>query len=138
MNRRSLVATIVFASISLAPVGRHVVADEQPLAGFSAESSRAERQWEEKMKAIPDPDNIRAYMKQLSARPHHVGSPYDKENADWILAKFKEFGFDAHIETFDVLLPTPKERAGRASNAKASGLQNQYSPPSWKSPSSRP
>jgi N-acetylated-alpha-linked acidic dipeptidase len=110
MNRRSLVATIVFASISLAPVGRHVVADEQPLAGFSAESSRAERQWEEKMKAIPDPDKIRAYMKQLSARPHHVGSPYDKENADWLLKKFQEFGLDAHIETFDVLMPTPKER----------------------------
>ena len=111
MNRRSLVATIVFASISLAPVGKHVVADEQPLAGFSAESSRAERQWEEKMKAIPDPDKVRAYMKQLSARPHHVGSKYDKENADWLLAKFKEFGLDAHIETFDVLMPTPKERA---------------------------
>jgi N-acetylated-alpha-linked acidic dipeptidase len=111
MNRRSLVATIVFASISVAPAGTHVVADEQPLAGYSAESSRAERQWEEKMKAIPDPDKVRAYMKQLSARPHHVGSKYDKENADWLLAKFKEFGLDAHIETFDVLMPTPKERA---------------------------
>ena len=111
MNRRSLVATIVFASISLAPVGRHVVADEQPLAGFSAESSRAERQWEEKMKAIPDPDKIRGYVERMSLRPHHVGSPYDKDNAEWLLAKFKEFGLDAHIESFDVLFPTPKERA---------------------------
>jgi N-acetylated-alpha-linked acidic dipeptidase len=49
-------------------------------------------------------------MQRLSARPHHVGSPYDKENADWILARFKEWGFDAHIETFDVLFPTPKVR----------------------------
>ena len=88
----------------------HVTADEQPLAGYSAESSRAERQWEEKMKAIPDPDKIRGYMQRLSARPHHVGSPYDKDNAEWLLAKFKEFGLDAHIETFDVLMPTPKER----------------------------
>jgi N-acetylated-alpha-linked acidic dipeptidase len=45
-----------------------------------------------------------------SARPHHVGSPYDKDNAEWLLAKFKEFGFDAHIESFSVLFPTPKER----------------------------
>jgi len=111
MNRRSLVATIVFACISLAPIGTHVVADEQPLAGYSAESSRTERQWEEKMKAIPEPDKIRGYMEHLAARPHHVGSKYDKENADWLLAKFKEFGLDAHIETFDVLMPTPKERA---------------------------
>ncbi len=50
-------------------------------------------------------------MKRLSARPHHVGSPYDKENAEWIAAKFKEFGWDTHIEQFDVLFPTPLERA---------------------------
>ena len=49
-------------------------------------------------------------MQRLSARPHHVGSPYDKDNAEWILSKFKEWGLDAHIETFDVLFPTPKER----------------------------
>ncbi len=110
MNRRSLLATIVFAGISLAPAGTHVVADEQPLAGYSAESSRAERQWEEKMKAIPDPEKIRGYLQRMSLRPHHVGSPYDKDNAEWLLAKFKEFGLDAHIESFDVLMPTPKER----------------------------
>jgi N-acetylated-alpha-linked acidic dipeptidase len=39
-----------------------------------------------------------------------VGSPYDKDNADWIASKFKEFGLDTHIEQFDVLFPTPKER----------------------------
>jgi N-acetylated-alpha-linked acidic dipeptidase len=49
-------------------------------------------------------------MKRLSARPHHVGSPYDKENAEWILARFKEWGWDAHMENFYVLFPTPKER----------------------------
>src|SRR5260370_6160687 len=50
-------------------------------------------------------------MQRLSARPHHVGSPYDKDNAEWILSKFKEWGLDAQIETFDVLFPTPKERS---------------------------
>jgi N-acetylated-alpha-linked acidic dipeptidase len=49
-------------------------------------------------------------MRRLSARPHHVGSPYDKDNAEWILAHFKEWGLDAHIERFDVLFPTPKIR----------------------------
>ena len=49
-------------------------------------------------------------MERLAAHPHHVGSPYDKDNADWIAAKFKEFGLDTHIEQFDVLYPTPKER----------------------------
>ena len=55
-------------------------------------------------------ENLRENMRRMSARPHHVGSPYDKDNAEWILSKFKEWGFDAHIETFQVLFPTPKER----------------------------
>jgi N-acetylated-alpha-linked acidic dipeptidase len=85
-------------------------ASEPVLSGFSDSASRAERGWEARFQAIPDPVNLRAYMKRLSARPHHVGSPYDKDNAEWILSKFKEWGLDAHIETFEVLFPTPKER----------------------------
>jgi len=111
MNRRVIIAVVLFAGLSLAPIGTNVVADEQPLFGYSTESSRTERQWEEKLRAIPSPDNLRAYMQRLSARPHNVGSPYDKDNAEWIAAKFKEFGLDTHIESFDVLYPTPKERA---------------------------
>src|SRR5258705_1733942 len=110
MNRRSIIAGIVFAAVSLAPLGSRVTADEQTLYGYSADSSRDERQWEEKFRGIPSPENLRSFMQHLPARPHNVGSPYDKENAEWILAKFKEFGLDAHIEQFDVLYPTPKER----------------------------
>src|SRR6267154_575376 len=66
MNRTAAIASILFVGISLAPVGNHVAADEQPLFGYSAESSRAERQWEEKLRAIPIPDNLRAYMQKLS------------------------------------------------------------------------
>jgi len=57
-----------------------------------------------------DPAKIRENMRQLTARPHHVGSAYDKENAEWMLARFREWGWEAEIETFDVLFPTPKER----------------------------
>ena len=110
MNRSVALASLLFAGLSLAPFGSHIVADEQPLFGYSAESSRTERQWEEKLRAIPSPDNLRSYMQRLSARPHNVGSPYDKDNAEWIASKFNEFGLDTHIEQFDVLFPTPKER----------------------------
>src|SRR2546426_2294247 len=80
------------------------------LRGYSADAAKAEREWETKFRAIPSPDSLREYMRHLAARPHHVGSPYDKANAEWILAKFKSFGLDAQIETFDVLFPTPRER----------------------------
>jgi N-acetylated-alpha-linked acidic dipeptidase len=109
MNRNAT-AGIFLLAISLAAAGGYVVADEAPLAGYSAESSRAERDWEQRFRSMPDPTNLRAYMQRLSARPHNVGSPYDKDNAEWILAKFKEFGLDAHIESFNVLFPTPKDR----------------------------
>ena len=82
----------------------------QPLNGYSAATSRTQRDWETKFRTVPEPQNLRDYMQRLSARPHHVGSPYDKDNAEWMLAKFKEWGLEANIETFDVLFPTPKER----------------------------
>src|SRR5439155_1627995 len=81
------------------------------LRGFSARATRDERDWEAKLQAIPSSDSMRSYMRSLSARPHHVGSPYDKANAEWLLAQFKEWGWQAQIETFDVLFPTPRERA---------------------------
>jgi N-acetylated-alpha-linked acidic dipeptidase len=84
--------------------------NDQPLNGYSAASSRSQRDWETRFRAVPEPQKLRDYMQRLSARPHHVGSPYDKDNAEWMLTKFKEWGLDANIETFDVLFPTPKAR----------------------------
>jgi N-acetylated-alpha-linked acidic dipeptidase len=80
------------------------------MLGYSAQSAVLQGQWERKFKDGISAANIRENMRRLSARPHHVGSPYDKDNAEWILSKFKEWGFDAKIETFDVLFPTPKIR----------------------------
>ncbi len=97
--RSLLLAGFVLGIVSLLPLKSRVTADDAPFYGYSADSSRTERQWEEKMRAIPDPKNLRSYMERLTARPHNVGSPYDKDNAEWLLAKFQEFGFDAHIET---------------------------------------
>ncbi len=55
-------------------------------------------------------DNLRNWMKRLSARPHHVGSAYGKENAEFMAAQFKSWGYETEIETFHVLFPTPKTR----------------------------
>jgi N-acetylated-alpha-linked acidic dipeptidase len=72
--------------------------------------SPAKKAWDDTLRTLPQSANIKSYAQRLSARPHHVGSPYDKDNAEWILAKFREWGWDAAIERFDVLFPTPKER----------------------------
>ena len=82
----------------------------QSLLGYTTRSAGTERELEKKFQDAVVASNIRENMRRLSARPHNVGSAYDKDNAEWILARFKEWGFDAHIENFDVLFPTPKER----------------------------
>ncbi len=58
-------------------------AEEPPgLNGYSSAAARVEREWETKFRAIPSSERLRESMKLLSARPHHVGSPYDKQNAE--------------------------------------------------------
>jgi len=102
---------IVFGLAAAALLVAATPAPQPTLLGFSDSSSKTERDWEEKFKAIPQPANMRSEMQRLTAHPHHVGSPYDKDNAEWILAQMKSYGLDAHIETFSVLFPTPIERA---------------------------
>jgi N-acetylated-alpha-linked acidic dipeptidase len=106
MRRMAITGILFVCLFGLVSTG----AEDEPLQGFTRGSSGTEREWEAKFRAIPSPDNQREYMRRLSARPHHVGSAYDKENAEWIFSKFKEWGWDAKIETFTVLFPTPKER----------------------------
>jgi N-acetylated-alpha-linked acidic dipeptidase len=84
--------------------------EKKSLQGFTAATSAGERTWEQKFRAIPDPQLMRGYMQRLSARPHNVGSPYDKQNAEWILSQFQQWGWQAQIETFNVLFPTPQQR----------------------------
>jgi len=55
-------------------------------------------------------DSLRSWMKTISARPHHAGSAYGKENAEFIAARFREWGFATTIERYDVLFPVPVSR----------------------------
>jgi N-acetylated-alpha-linked acidic dipeptidase len=107
--KRILRATALVAGIVMTVASSGSTGDKASLDGYTTDDSQTERQWEAKFRSLPSPEKQKEYMRRLSARPHHVGSPYDKDNAEWILARFKEWGLDAHIETFDVLFPTPKE-----------------------------
>src|SRR5208283_2979378 len=103
--RTHLACLALLWSAVLAPA-----ADAPALRGYGTAAARTEHDWEVMFRAIPSAQNLHDYMQRLSAHPHHVGSPYDKDNAEWILTKFKEWGFEAKIETFDVLFPTPRIR----------------------------
>ena len=94
----------------LAALPTAVRRDDSPIRGFTSASSKVQREWETKFRAIPEPSRMREAMRRLSARPHHLGSPYGKDNAEWLRAQFASYGFDATIERFDVLFPTPVTR----------------------------
>ncbi len=79
--------------------------------GAPAPTSPEEVRLERNFDALIRPDDLRDWMKLLAAQPNHVSSPHDKANADQILAWFKSWGWDAHIETFWVLYPKPISEA---------------------------
>src|SRR3954469_11691997 len=105
MRKLSFLLAICAIGLALTPYQA-----DTPLRGFFSQSVQAERDLETRFKAMPEPARMREAMRRLSARPHHVGSPYDKDNAEWLLGEFKSYGWDAHIENFDVLFPTPVDR----------------------------
>jgi N-acetylated-alpha-linked acidic dipeptidase len=62
---------------------------------------------ERRFDASINPAEMGGWMKTMAAEPNHVGSPHNKANAEMVLAQFQSWGWDAHIETFEVLYPTP-------------------------------
>jgi N-acetylated-alpha-linked acidic dipeptidase len=79
------------------------------LEGFSTHSVPAQQQLERRFDAELSAANLSAWMAELSSAPNHVGSAHDKANAQFILRQFRDWGWDASIEEFSVLYPTPRE-----------------------------
>src|SRR5258708_40190768 len=79
-----------------------------PILGFSADGAVKEHALEGQFDGKLNRDHLREWMKRLSARPHHIGSPYDKDNTEVLTSLFKSWGYDTRVEEFDVLFPTRK------------------------------
>ena len=79
------------------------------LQGFSTNHAAAQVQLEARFDSNLSAADLRSWMEQLSSAPNHVGSAHDKANAEFLLQRFREWGWDASIEEFSVLYPTPRE-----------------------------
>jgi len=79
------------------------------IQGFSSGGAAAEAQLEQRFDSDLSAADLRSWMEQMSSEPNHVGSIHDKANAEFQLKKFREWGWDASIETFSVLYPSPRE-----------------------------
>jgi N-acetylated-alpha-linked acidic dipeptidase len=92
-----------------AAAGADPTAGAVEMLGFSASGAAAQAQLEQRFDADLSAAELRAWMQQMSSEPNHVGSAHDRANAEFQLKKFREWGWDASIETFSVLYPTPRE-----------------------------
>lgn len=80
------------------------------IIGFYDENVNTQLNLESSFDKNLSKENIGETIKKLSTYPHHISSPGDKANAEYILSLYKQWGWDAQIETFHVLFPTPKTR----------------------------
>ena len=99
-----------FLSISQPGLSQNSARPEKPLLGFGRETTVEQRALEARFDSLLKRENLREWMKRLTARPHHLGSAYDKENAEFIAGLFRTWGYETRLEEFQVLFPTPKLR----------------------------
>lgn len=83
----------------------------EPIRGFTAEEAREREAFELRLRATAEANKIREFMTKMASEPHHAGSPASRAVAEYALERFKEFGLDARIESFDALIPYPTQRS---------------------------
>jgi N-acetylated-alpha-linked acidic dipeptidase len=113
---RSLSVAIVVALVAGHHASRETSAAEETgkslsMVGFTEERAKEQAALEGRFDSFLKAEDQRDWMEQMASAPNHVGSPHDKVNAEFMLGLFREWGWDARIETFEVLYPTPKKTA---------------------------
>ncbi len=107
--RRALLRGMIFAGCLIGSALAEPPAGGDEMEGFSAHGAAVEKQLEQRFDSDLSAADMREWMQKLAAAPNQVGSAHDKANAEFILQKFRDWGWDASLEEFSVLYPTPRE-----------------------------
>lgn len=99
-----------FLSLLLTLVVACAYAQTKSITGFTRENAEAQLKLEEKFDAQIKAENLDAWLKKMTLRPHHVGSAYGKANAEFMRDLLRSWGWEAEIESYQILFPTPKVR----------------------------
>lgn len=102
MNKVLLILLLVLPTITFS--------QSKSIKGFTKEGAEIQLKAEQTFDSYLKTSNIDQWMKRLAARPHHLGSAYGKQNAEFMRDQFRSWGYEAEIETYKVLFPTPKTR----------------------------
>ena len=102
----------IFCAVSIQSIA------QTKLMGFSATNAAKQSDWEKQFDAQLNPKNLDTWMQFITSHPHHVGSPQDKANAEYMRDLYTSWGWQSAIETYQVLFPTPKLRVLELLGAK--------------------
>jgi len=98
------------ALLTLAAGSNTLAADASAMLGFTVQRAAEQRALEQRFDADLNAAELREWLKRLSSAPNHVGSPHNKANAEFIRDQLKSWGWDAQLESFEVLYPTLKSQ----------------------------
>ena len=110
MNRTTVVTSMT--AFWLLTSGADLVNAEAspPMLGFNDTDSATEQSLEQRFDGQLDPKDLRAWLKLMSSAPNDIGSPHNRKNAEFLLEQFRQWGWDAKIETFYIWYPQPKHQ----------------------------
>lgn len=103
----SLLACFLFLQPNLQSVLSQNSAD-QPLDGFSKDSSATQRRWESQFRAVPAPDSAREHLRKLTAVPHIAGTKEDQATAVYVRDQMRSYGLAAELKEYQVWLNYPR------------------------------
>ncbi len=100
----------LFFALSLLAFTPETVNPDDPILGFTKTSAKKQLELEATFEQHLNPENLRVWMKKITAKPHHVGSAYTSEKVKYMADLFESWGYDVEVEEFTVLFPKPKTR----------------------------
>jgi N-acetylated-alpha-linked acidic dipeptidase len=104
-GRQFVVAALALSSLALGPRPLN-----PPILGFTAATAEQQLELESRFDALLSAENLRDWMQMITAEPIYVGSPHNKEMADWMVEQFRSWGYEAELAEYRVLFPTPRIR----------------------------
>jgi N-acetylated-alpha-linked acidic dipeptidase len=99
-----------FLILIMAMTNVNVSGQQVGLSGFNDTSATEELKNEKTFDSFISRENIGLTIRDLSSVPHNLGSAGSKEVAEKIEKKFRDYGFDVHMDVYQVLFPEPKIR----------------------------
>ena len=88
--------------------GPDISAEKRQLLGFGPETSAVQLDWEERLEADINAENLDAWMRFLTSRPHHVGSAFHREKIEFFAGLFRQWGYEVEVEEYRIVVPFPK------------------------------